>query len=77
MLHTYVMHRASLVLSLGADFRLMGGAHHAAEQQTCRSRGAVRTGCGKSQTTRHVCDELQAMGKKVVAVRHPMPCGDL
>ncbi|HIP88285.1 MAG TPA: GTPase, partial [Anaerolineales bacterium] len=38
---------------------------------------AVRTGCGKSQTTRHVCDLLQAMGKKVVVVRHPMPYGDL
>ena len=38
---------------------------------------AVRTGSGKSQTTRHVCDVLLKMGKKVVAVRHPMPYGDL
>ena len=38
---------------------------------------AVRTGAGKSQTTRHVCDSLQKMGHKVVAVRHPMPYGDL
>lgn len=76
--HTYVMHRASLVLSLGADFRLMGGrATMLRSSKPVVAVCAVRTGCGKSQTTRHVCDELQAMGKKVVAVRHPMPYGDL
>ncbi len=76
--HTYVMHRASLVLSLGADFRLMGGrVTMLRSSKPVVAVCAVRTGCGKSQTTRHVCDVLQAMGKRVVAVRHPMPYGDL
>ena len=76
--HTYVMHRASLVLSLGADFRLMGGrVTMLRSSKPVVAVCAVRTGCGKSQTTRHVCDVLQSMGKRVVAVRHPMPYGDL
>jgi predicted GTPase len=76
--HTYVMHRASLVLAHGADFRLMGGRETMLKStKPVVAVCAVRTGCGKSQTTRHVCDVLQAMGKKVVAVRHPMPYGDL
>ncbi len=76
--HEYVMHKASLVNALGADFRLMGGAATMCESsKPVVAVCAVRTGCGKSQTTRHVCDVLQAMGKKVVAVRHPMPYGDL
>jgi len=76
--HEYVMHKASQVLTAGADFRLMG------TKTTWLTSGkpvvavcAVRTGAGKSQTTRHVCDVLQKMGHKVVAVRHPMPYGDL
>jgi len=76
--HTYVMHKASQVLALGADFRLMGGrATMLPSAKPVVAVCAVRTGCGKSQTTRHVCDTLQVMGKKVVAVRHPMPYGDL
>ncbi|MCU0521182.1 MAG: cyclic 2,3-diphosphoglycerate synthase [Anaerolineae bacterium] len=76
--HTYVMHKASLVLSHGADFRMMGGrATMLKSSKPVVAVCAVRTGCGKSQTTRHVCDVLQAMGKRVVAVRHPMPYGDL
>ena len=76
--HSYVMHRASLVISHGADFRLMGGRATMLEStKPVVAVCAVRTGCGKSQTTRHVCDVLQAMGHKVVAVRHPMPYGDL
>ncbi len=76
--HEYVMHKASLVNALGADFRLMGGAATMCESsKPVVAVCAVRTGCGKSQTTRHVCDVLQAMGKTVVAVRHPMPYGDL
>ncbi len=76
--HEYVMHQASLVIACGADFRLMGGKatmleSHKPVVAVC----AVRTGCGKSQTTRHVCDVLQNLGLKVVAVRHPMPYGDL
>jgi len=76
--HEYVMRRASLVLATGADFRLMG-----ADSTMLKARVpvvsicAVRTGSGKSQTTRRVCQKLAAKGRKVVAVRHPMPYGDL
>jgi predicted GTPase len=76
--HEYVMHQASLVNATGADFRLLGT--HATMLESKKpvvAICAVRTGSGKSQTTRHVCDTLQAMGKKVVVVRHPMPYGDL
>ncbi len=77
--HEYVMHQASKVLAAGADYRLMG-----ARQTMLKSSKpvvavcAVRTGSGKSQTTRRVCEILQhELGKKVVAVRHPMPYGNL
>jgi len=76
--HEYVMHRASLANALGADFTLLG-----AEQTMLDSRRpvvavcAVRTGSGKSQTTRAVVELLHARGKRVVVVRHPMPYGDL
>jgi predicted GTPase len=76
--HEYIMHKASQVLAAGADFRLMG-----TRNTTLKSNKpvvavcAVRTGCGKSQTTRYVCSRLQKMGHTVVAVRHPMPYGDL
>jgi predicted GTPase len=76
--HAYVMHRASQVLAAGADFRLMGG--HATMLASSKPVVAVcagRTGSGKSQTTRRVCDILREMGKRVVVVRHPMPYGDL
>ncbi|MCJ7548244.1 MAG: cyclic 2,3-diphosphoglycerate synthase [Anaerolineae bacterium] len=76
--HEYVMHQASLVIACGADFRLMGGKATMLESnKPVVAVCAVRTGCGKSQTTRHVCDVLQDLGMKVVAVRHPMPYGDL
>ena len=76
--HEYVMHQASLVIACGADFRLMGGrATMLVSQKPVVAVCAVRTGCGKSQTTRHVCDVLQNLGLKVVAVRHPMPYGNL
>ena len=76
--HEYVMHKASLALAAGADFRLMGARSTMLEsKKPVVAVCAVRTGCGKSQTTRHVCDGLQGMGKKVVVVRHPMPYGDL
>ncbi|MBN1876841.1 MAG: GTPase [Anaerolineae bacterium] len=76
--HEYVMHKASLVNALGADFCLMGGKYTMVEsKKPVVAVCAVRTGSGKSQTTRYVCDVLQKMGKKVVAVRHPMPYGDL
>jgi predicted GTPase len=76
--HEYVMHKASQVLAAGADFRLMGTNHTMLEsRKPVVAVCAVRTGSGKSQTTRHVCDVLQGMGYKVVAIRHPMPYGDL
>ncbi|MDH7485966.1 MAG: cyclic 2,3-diphosphoglycerate synthase [Anaerolineae bacterium] len=76
--HEYVMHRASLVLAAGADFRLMGGkATMLRAKVPVVAVCAVRTGSGKSQTTRHVSDVLRSQGKKVVVVRHPMPYGDL
>ncbi|MGC9336089.1 MAG: cyclic 2,3-diphosphoglycerate synthase [Anaerolineae bacterium] len=76
--HEYVMHMASQVLVANADFRLMGGRHTMLESsKPVVSVCAVRTGSGKSQTTRHVCDIMQEMGHKVVAVRHPMPYGNL
>jgi predicted GTPase len=76
--HDYVMHRASQTLAAGADFRLMGTRSTMLESsKPVVSVCAVRTGCGKSQTTRYVCGLLQQMGKRVVAIRHPMPYGDL
>jgi predicted GTPase len=76
--HEYVMHKASLVLAAGADFRLMGvGSTMLESGKPVVAVCAVRTGSGKSQTTRHVCDVLQQSGHKVVVVRHPMPYGDL
>jgi predicted GTPase len=76
--HDYVMHRASAVLAAGADYRLLGPRHTMVKSsQPVVSIGAVRTGSGKSQTTRRVCEILRGLGKKVVAVRHPMPYGNL
>jgi predicted GTPase len=76
--HEYVMHKASEVLAAGADFRLMGTRHTLlASRKPVVAVCAVRTGSGKSQTTRHVCDVLQELGHTVVAIRHPMPYGDL
>ena len=76
--HEYVMHKASQVLAAGADFRLMGTRETMlVSTKPVVAVCAVRTGCGKSQTTRYVCDVLQRLGHKVVVVRHPMPYGDL
>jgi predicted GTPase len=76
--HAYVMDKASVVLAAGADFLLIGGkATMLKSIKPVVAVCAVRTGCGKSQTTRYVGDSLQRMGKRVVAVRHPMPYGDL
>lgn len=76
--HEYLMHKASLVLAAGADFLLMGAKTTMIEASVpVISVCAVRTGSGKSQTTRRVCDILRSAGKKVVAIRHPMPYGDL
>ena len=76
--HAYVMHRASMALAAGADFRMMGGNTTMLKSTApIISVCAVRTGSGKSQTTRRVSDILRAAGKRVVVVRHPMPYGDL
>ena len=76
--HQYVMERASLVLAAGADFRLMGPRNTMLKANVpLVSVCAVRTGSGKSQTTRKVTQILKAMGQKVVVIRHPMPYGDL
>ena len=74
----YVMTKASIVNALGISFRLLG----ADETQIKSTKPvisvlAVRTGCGKSQTSRKIVEVLTAAGMKVVAIRHPMPYGDL
>ncbi len=76
--HLDVMHKAALVNSCGANFCMLGTAGtEIASTKPVLSVCAVRTGCGKSQTSRRVTEILQAAGKKVVAIRHPMPYGDL
>ncbi|NLG97579.1 MAG: GTPase [Chloroflexi bacterium] len=76
--HEYVMHKASAVMAAGADFRLMGtGTTQIKSTKPVVSVCAVRTGSGKSQTTRRVAKILIDMGYRVAAVRHPMPYGDL
>jgi predicted GTPase len=76
--HEYVMHRASQVLAAGANFQLLGpNATMLQPAIPTVAVTAVRTGVGKSQTTRAVAATLKEAGKKVVAVRHPMPYGDL
>lgn len=76
--HAYVMHKASQVNALGADFRLMGTKYTQVKSiKPVVSVCAVRTGSGKSQTTRRVAAVLQQMGYKVAAIRHPMPYGNL
>jgi predicted GTPase len=76
--HEEVMHRASLVNSQGADFRLMGAfTTQIQSMKPVISVGAIRTGCGKSQTSRRIAQLLKERGKSVVVVRHPMPYGDL
>lgn len=76
--HVDVMHKASSVLASGADFRLLGyGATAVLSEKPVVSVCAVRTGVGKSQTTRKVAQILKASGKKVAVIRHPMPYGNL
>jgi predicted GTPase len=76
--HEYVMHRASQVLAAGANFVLLGPRETMLEAAVpVVAVCAVRTGAGKSQTTRAIARTLKDAGKRVVAVRHPMPYGDL
>ena len=76
--HLYVMHKASLVNALGADFRMMGpNKTMLRSTRKVVAVTAVRTGSGKSQTTRYVGRILTEAGKKVAVIRHPMPYGRL
>jgi predicted GTPase len=76
--HDTVMHKASLVLAAGADFRLLGpDATMLQSRKPVVAVCAVRTGCGKSQTSRKVGRALLDAGLRVALVRHPMPYGDL
>lgn len=76
--HEYVMHRASLVNALGADFHLLGPERTLLKSsRPVISVCAVRTGCGKSGVTRLICRILKEKGKRVVVIRHPMAYRDL
>jgi len=76
--HEYVMQKAEFVLSLGADFKLLGPkATMIKSKRKLISICAVRTGVGKSEVTRHICDLLRKRGIKFVVIRHPMPYGIL
>ncbi|MBP7147018.1 MAG: GTPase [Acidobacteria bacterium] len=76
--HEQVMHIGSRALAAGADYRLMGPrSTEIASTKPVIAVCAVRTGSGKSQTTRKVCALLRDAGLRVVAVRHPMPYGNL
>jgi len=76
--HENVMHQACRVNAAGAEFALLGAAQTMIEStKPVIAVGAVRTGSGKSQTSRRVTEILKGMGKKVAVVRHPMPYGDL
>jgi predicted GTPase len=76
--YDYVMSKSAMVNAAGADFKLMGPKSTMIKsEKPLVSVCAVRTGCGKSQTTRKVSKLLHEMGKKVVAIRHPMPYGNL
>ncbi len=76
--HEYVMHQASRVQNMGADFVLLGPKQTMLKsKRPVVSICAVRTGSGKSQTTRRVCEVLRNQGLKVAAIRHPMPYGNL
>jgi len=74
----YVMTKASIVNAAGISFRLLGAAEtQVKSKKPVVSVLAVRTGCGKSQTSRRIVEVLTNAGKKVVAIRHPMPYGNL
>jgi predicted GTPase len=76
--HEHVMHLASRALAAGADFRLLGPKLTQLESPVpVVAVTAVRTGCGKSQTTRRVGQILMDQGLRVALIRHPMPYGDL
>ncbi|MGB2769742.1 MAG: cyclic 2,3-diphosphoglycerate synthase [Candidatus Zixiibacteriota bacterium] len=76
--YEYVMHVCAAVTAAGADFKILGmGSTALKSKRRVVAVCAARTGSGKSQTTRKVCQILKNKGMKVVAIRHPMPYGDL
>jgi len=76
--HAVVMHKASIALATGADFLLLGPERTMLQAKVpVIAVCAVRTGCGKSQTTRWLSSQLKQHGLKVAVIRHPMPYGDL
>jgi len=76
--HAFVMHQGARVNAAGADFCLLSPEHTMIpSNKPVIAVCAVRTGCGKSQTSRRVSQILKDMGKKVAVIRHPMPYGDL
>jgi len=76
--HLDVMHKGSEVLSYGANYMLLGPhSTMITSKKPVLAIGAVRTGCGKSQTTRKIAKILKGLGKKIVVIRHPMPYGNL
>jgi predicted GTPase len=76
--HEHVMHIGSMVLAAGADYVLLGPrSTELRSSKPVVAICAVRTGSGKSQTTRHVAGLLRQAGKRVAVLRHPMPYGDL
>jgi len=76
--HQHVMEQAATAAAAGADFWLLGPAStQLSSRKPVVAVCAVRTGCGKSQTTRKVAEILRAHGKKVAVIRHPMPYGNL
>ena len=78
IMHEDVMHKASKVIAWGAHFKMLGGEPTMIKStKPVIAIGAVRTGCGKSQTTRRVAQILKDAGLNVAAIRHPMPYGDL
>ena len=76
--HATVMHLASLCIAHDCDFTFLGAAKTMIKStKPVIGITAVRTGAGKSQTTRYISNILKKLGKQVVAIRHPMPYGDL
>jgi len=76
--HQYVMNLASQIQAAGASFTLLGPKDTMVKSKLpVVAICAVRTGCGKSQTTRRICEILTELRKKLVVIRHPMPYGDL
>ncbi len=76
--YSHVMSISAMVNAMGANFVLMGCKTTMLKStKPVISICAVRTGCGKSQTTRYIYDIFRKLNKRVVAIRHPMPYGDL